>query len=45
MPSADEGIARAVQTLLETPALQVPDPEFDAWCDKTIARYFSVLRG
>lgn len=43
--SADEGITRAVQTLLETPALQVPDPEFDAWCDSTVARYFSVLRG
>ncbi|MCH3972610.1 MAG: SDR family oxidoreductase [Oscillospiraceae bacterium] len=38
-----QGIARAVQSLLENPRLQVPDEAFDSWCDRTIQRYFSIL--
>ena len=33
----DEGVRRCIAYLNEHPALQVPDPEFDAWCDRVIA--------
>ena len=32
----DEGVRRCVEHILAHPELQVPDPEFDAWCDKVI---------
>lgn len=32
-----EGIRRTVQNFLSNPAMQVEDPEFDAWCDRVIA--------
>ncbi|MBQ8620038.1 MAG: SDR family oxidoreductase [Clostridia bacterium] len=34
---ADRGLRRSVQNLLKTPALQVEDPEFDAFCDRVVA--------
>lgn len=33
----DRGVRLAVDHLLSHPELQVPDPEFDAWCDRVIA--------
>ena len=33
----DEGVRRCVEYILAHPELQVPDPEFDAWCDRVIA--------
>ena len=35
---AEEGIRRCVENVLAHPELQVPDEEFDAWCDKVIER-------
>ena len=32
-----EGLRRAVDFVLAHPELRVPDPEFDAWCDKIAA--------
>ena len=32
----DEGVHRCVEHILAHPELQVPDPEFDAWCDRII---------
>jgi len=43
--SAAEGIARAAAHLAETPSLQVPDGKFDAWCDRAVRDYFSILAG
>ena len=34
---ADQGLRRTVRHMMNTPALQVEDPEFDAWCDRVIA--------
>lgn len=34
---ADQGIRAAVRHLLAHPELQIPDPEFDIWCDRVIA--------
>lgn len=34
---ADQGLRRTVRHMLNTPELQVEDPEFDQWCDKVIA--------
>lgn len=34
--SAKEGIRMTVSYVLDHPELQVPDPEFDAWCDAVI---------
>lgn len=31
-----EGVRRTVATVLASPALQKPDPEFDTWCDRVI---------
>lgn len=33
---ADEGIRRTVANVLAHPEYQIPDPEFDVWCDKVI---------
>ncbi|MBR1570451.1 MAG: SDR family oxidoreductase [Bacteroidales bacterium] len=33
----EEGIRDTILNILAHPELQVPDPEFDAWCDKVIA--------
>ena len=35
---AEEGIRRTVEYMLSHPETQIEDPEFDAWCDKVIAR-------
>ena len=32
----DEGVHRCIEHILAHPELQVPDPEFDAWCDRII---------
>lgn len=33
----DQGVRLVVDHILAHPELQVPDPEFDAWCDRIIA--------
>ena len=33
-----DGIARAAVWMKEHPEVQIPDPEFDAWCDREISR-------
>lgn len=33
----DQGIRRVLDYVLAHPECQVPDPEFDAWCDRVIA--------
>ena len=32
----EEGVAMAIDNILSSPELQVPDPEFDAWCDRVL---------
>ena len=32
------GVRRTVQTFLNTPALQIPDPAFDRWSDEMVSR-------
>ena len=32
----EEGVARTLDHILSHPELQVPDPDFDAWCDKVL---------
>ena len=34
----DQGARIALDYILSHPECQVPDPEFDAWCDRLIAR-------
>ena len=34
----EEGIRKTVEYMLSHPETQVEDPEFDAWCDKVIAK-------
>ncbi len=36
---ADQGIRAAVQHMLEHPELQIPDPDFDLWCDRVITAW------
>lgn len=33
----EEGVARTLENILTHPELQVPDPEFDAWCDRVLS--------
>lgn len=33
----DEGVRRTVDYILAHPECQLPDPDFDAWCDRVIA--------
>ena len=33
----DQGVRNTIENILRHPELQVPDPEFDAWCDRVIA--------
>ena len=33
----DRRVRRTIENILSHPALQEPDPEFDAWCDRVIA--------
>ena len=39
----DQGVKRTVEYVLSHPEYQTPDPDFDAWCDKTIAAYSSCI--
>ena len=32
----EEGVARTLENILAHPELQVPDPEFEAWCDRVL---------
>ena len=32
----EEGVARTITNILSHPELQVPDPAFDAWCDRVL---------
>ena len=41
----EQGIRRTVANILAHPELQVPDPAFDAWCDRVIAALDAALRG
>ncbi|MBP5336405.1 MAG: SDR family oxidoreductase [Bacteroidales bacterium] len=33
----DQGVRKTIENILAHPELQLPDPEFDAWCDRVIA--------
>ena len=33
----EQGVRRTIGHILAHPELQVPDPEFDAWCDRVVA--------
>ena len=33
----DQGVRGTLENIFAHPELQVPDPEFDAWCDRVIA--------
>ena len=33
----DQGVRKTIENILAHPELQVPDPEFDAWCDRVVA--------
>lgn len=39
-----DGAKRSVDCFLSHPELQVPDPEFDAWCDKVIPAHFAGMK-
>jgi nucleoside-diphosphate-sugar epimerase len=39
----DQGVKRTVDYVTAHPDCQVPDPDFDAWCDRVIAAYCSGL--
>lgn len=39
----DQGVKRTVEYVLSHPECQTLDPDFDAWCDKTIAAYSSCI--
>ncbi len=32
----EEGVARTIDNIFAHPELQVPDPDFDAWCDRVL---------
>ena len=38
-----DGVARSVSYFLSHPEMQVPDPEFDAWCDRVIAAHWAGM--
>ena len=40
----DQGVDICLKYIAQHPELQVEDPEFDAWCDRVIAGYFSGLK-
>jgi nucleoside-diphosphate-sugar epimerase len=39
-----DGVRRSVEYFLSHAEMQVPDPEFDAWCDRVIAAHFAGIR-
>ena len=39
----DQGVRRTIENILAHPELQIPDPEFDAWCDRVIAAQEQAL--
>lgn len=39
-----DGVKRGVGYLLSHPEAQIPDPEFDAWCDRVVAAHFSGMK-
>ena len=39
----DQGVKRTVDYVTSHPDCQVPDPAFDAWCDRVIAAYCSGM--
>jgi len=41
----DQGARIALDYMLSHPELQVPDPEFDAWCDRVIAALEKAKEG
>lgn len=40
----DQGVRQSLEHILQTPACQVADPNFDQWCDEVITRYFSAMK-
>ena len=38
----DQGVRKAVDYVLSHTECQIADPEFDAWCDKTVAAFSSI---
>lgn len=43
--SMSDGIRKAVEYMLAHKELQVPDPDFDEWCDKVIAAQENAKKG
>ena len=39
----DQGVKRSVDYVTSHPDYQIPDPEFDSWCDRVIANYCSGM--
>ena len=39
-----DGIRRSVEYFLAHPEMQVPDAEFDAWCDRVIEAHFAGMK-
>lgn len=39
----DQGARESVEYILSHPECQIPDPEFDAWCDAVIAQYETMV--
>lgn len=39
-----DGVRSSVEYYLSHPELQVPDPEFDTWCDRVISAHFAGIR-
>ncbi|QAT48439.1 SDR family oxidoreductase [Caproiciproducens sp. NJN-50] len=39
-----DGVRSSVEYYLSHPEMQVPDPEFDAWCDRVIAAHFAGIK-
>ncbi len=35
----DQGVGEAIRCVMDHPEYQIPDPEFDSWCDRVIAVY------
>lgn len=35
----DQGVGEAIRYVMDHPEYQIPDPEFDSWCDRVIAVY------
>ena len=41
--SYERGVRKTIDYIMKHPELQKPDPDFDSWCDRVIARYDGLL--